>query len=106
MFSDALTLLLFVFDSRFLVFMFTGKWRRFVDLDAHKDSTRMKRRYLEVWETIPFLVGTAQILRITISYGYYTKPRVYERLNYNGPMTPALPPWYNPRPKAKRGVRR
>src|SRR5919198_82563 len=30
----ALTILLFVFDSHFIVFALTGKWKRFVDLDA------------------------------------------------------------------------
>ena len=104
-FSDAMTLLLFVFDSRFLVFMFTGKWKRFVDLDARKDSTQEKRKYLELWGAIPFLTSTAQVLRITISYGYYTKAAVYKKIDYSGPLIPNLPPWYNPGPSKPEAAR-
>jgi len=93
LFDDALTLLLFVFDSRFFVLAFTGKWKRFVDLDPSDKS-----RYLDVWESNAFLVSVAQVLRITMSYGYYTKQPVYGVFDYNGPMVPNLPPWYDPGP--------
>jgi len=100
LFDDALTTLLFVFDSRFLVLAFTGKFKRFVDLDGDEATTLEKQRYLEAWYSNASLVSAAQILRITASYGYYTKPQVYELLDYIGPMTPNLPPWYNPGPAA------
>jgi hypothetical protein len=93
LFDDALTLLLFVFDSRFFVLAFTGRWKRFVDLDPEE-----KVRYMDVWESNTFLVSVAQVLRITISYGYFTKQPVYETFGYNGPMVPNLPPWYKPGP--------
>ena len=51
---------------------------------------------MEVWESNSFLVSIAQMLRITMSYGYYTKPQVYSVFDYNGPMVPDLPPWYKP----------
>ncbi|MGI0092107.1 MAG: hypothetical protein ACREBS_10390 [Nitrososphaerales archaeon] len=96
-YSDALTFLLFVFDSRFLVLAFAGRWKRFVDLD--KDgSTAEKRKYFQTWESNPFLVGVTQSLRIAGSYGYYTRPEVYKLLDYSGPLIPDLPPWYNPGP--------
>jgi hypothetical protein len=97
LYSDALTLLLFVFDSRFLVLAFTGKWKRFVDLDAD-GSTVEKKKYVQAWESNPFLVGVTQMLRIAASYGYYTRPEVYSLLDYSGPLIPNLPPWYNPGP--------
>jgi hypothetical protein len=86
-----------VFDSRFLVLAFAGRWKRFVDLD--KDgSTTEKRKYVQTWEANPFLAGVTQSLRITGSYGYYTRPQVYKLLDYSGPLIPNLPPWYNPGP--------
>ncbi len=90
LFDDAITLLLFVFDSRFFVLAFTGKWKRFVDLGSPEE----KDRYMSVWESNSFLVSIAQVLRITMSYGYYTKPQVYSVFDYNGPMVPNVPPWY------------
>jgi hypothetical protein len=93
LFDDSITLLLFVFDSRFFVLAFTGRWKRFVDLDPEE-----KGRYMEVWEANPFLVSVAQILRITCSYGYYTKPQIYGDFDYHGPMVPNEPPWYKPGP--------
>jgi hypothetical protein len=95
LFDDAITLILFVFDSRFFVLAFTGKWKRFVDLDAGEKS-----KYMDVWQNNAFLVSIAQVFRITMSYGYYTKPLVYSEFDYNGPMVPNLPPWYNPGPKS------
>ncbi len=97
LYADAITTLLFVFDSRFLVFPFTGKWKRFVAL-----SPEERERYLRAWESNSFLVTVAQILKITCSYGYYTKPPVYTVFQYNGPMTPNLPPWYRPGPEASK----
>jgi hypothetical protein len=97
LYSDALTLLLFVFDSRFLVLAFTGKWKRFVDLDED-GNTAEKRKYVQAWESNPFLVSVTQMLRIAGSYGYYTRPEVYKILDYSGPVIPNLPPWYNPGP--------
>lgn len=97
MFADALTLLLFVFDSRFFVFAFTGKFKRFVDLGG-RESSLEKRKYMQAWEANPFLMSAATVLRITSSYGYYTRPQVYKLLDYTGPMIPNLPPWYNPGP--------
>ncbi len=43
LFDDALTLLLFAFDSRFFVLAFTGKWKRSVDLDPKE-----KTRYMDI----------------------------------------------------------
>lgn len=99
LFEDALTLLFFVYDSRFFVLAFTGKWKRFVDLDPVE-----KRKYMQVWESNLFLVSVAQVLRITMSYGYYTKPQVYSVFGYNGPMTPNLPPWYRAGPDGHSGA--
>lgn len=98
LYSDSLSLLFFVFDSRFFVLAFTGRWKRFVDLDSVEGSTYEKGRYLEAWEANPFLLGISQALRIAASFGYYTKPEVYSLINYSGPMVPNLPPWYNPGP--------
>ncbi len=98
LYSDALTLLLFAFDSRFFVLAFTGRWKRFVDLDPEEGSVLEKSRYLEVWETNSYLLSVAEILKTTVSYGYYTKPPVYLDVGYNGPMVPDLPSWYNPGP--------
>ena len=89
-FADALNLLLFSLDSRFLVLVFTGRWKRFVDLASDWE----KSKYVEVWESNQYLVGAAQAIRITLSYGYYTQKEVFERIGYNGPMEPSLPPWY------------
>jgi len=91
LYCDALTMLFFVFDSRFLVLVFTGKWRRFVQLD---DSEKLK--YVEAWESNSFLSGAAEVFNLTTAYSYYTNRDVYERIGYNGPMIPNLPPWYNP----------
>ncbi|MDA4117994.1 MAG: hypothetical protein OK455_06590 [Thaumarchaeota archaeon] len=96
LFDDALMVLLFVFDSRFLVFAFTGKFKRFVDLDSDDATTLEKQKYLEAWYSNASLVSAAQILRIAASFGYYTKPQVYKLLDYIGPMTPNLPPWFSP----------
>lgn len=90
LFCDALTVLLFVFDSRFFVLAFTGRFTRFVDLGREEE-----RSYLEAWNSNRYLSSAAQILRITASYGYYTRPQVYKLLDYQGPMVPDLPPWYN-----------
>jgi len=97
LFHDAITTLLFVFDSRFFVLAFTGRWKRFVDLDEEE-----KWRYMEVWEANSFLVSVAQILRMTFSYGYYTNRQVYGFFDYKGPMVPNLPPWFVPGPEAAR----
>jgi len=98
LYDDALTVLLFAFDSRFLVLAFTGKWKRFVDLDADESSVREKGRYLGAWQSNTYLLSIAEILKTTVSYGYYTRPPVYEAVGYNGPMVPDLPSWYNPGP--------
>jgi hypothetical protein len=98
LFDDALTVLLFAFDSRFFVLAFTGKWKRFVDLDADESSVWEKDRYLEAWESNTYLLAVAQILKIAVSYAYYTKPPVYDVIGYNGPMVPNTPSWYNPGP--------
>ena len=103
LFDDALTILLFAFDSRLLVLAFTGRFKRFVDLDGDEATTLEKQKYLEALNSNPFLVSMAQILRITVSYGYYTRPQVYKLLDYPGPMTPDLPPWLNPGPGANAG---
>ena len=100
LFDDSLTILLFVFDSRFLVLAFTGRFKRFVDLDGEEDVTSEKLKYLMAWNSNSFLVSISQILRITASFGYYTRPQVYKLLDYIGPMTPNLPPWFNPGPAA------
>jgi len=95
MFADGLVLLMFVFDSRFLVLGFTGKWKRFVDLDASE-----RRKYLQAWSSNPYLSSSTQILTVAASYGYYTRPEVYKAIGYAGPQCPNLPPWYNPGPEA------
>ena len=99
MFADGLVLLVFVFDSRFFVLMFTGRWKRFVDLDKPGDSSE-KRKYLQAWSSNPYLSSATQILTVTASYGYYTRPQVYKEIGYAGPLCPGLPPWYNPGPEA------
>jgi hypothetical protein len=91
LFEDAITVLLFVFDSRFFVLAFTGRWKRFVDLEPEE-----KTRYMEAWKSNTFLVSIAQILKFTCSYGYYTNPLVYSNIRYNGPMVPDPPSWYRP----------
>lgn len=99
LYLDTVTGLLFAFDSRFFVLAFTGKWRRFVDLDS-RGSDWEKLNYLEVWESNALLYNVARIFKIMVAYGYFTKPEVYAPF-YNGPMTPNLPPWYNPGPTAE-----
>ncbi|MBI4257658.1 MAG: hypothetical protein HY619_01760 [Thaumarchaeota archaeon] len=94
LFSAALTAILYVFDSRFMVLALTGKWKRFVNLDEDTTSTLQKRKYAEAWESNPFLVNVMQLLRITSSYGYFTKKEVYTTFGYNGPTRPNDPPWY------------
>ncbi|MDA4114109.1 MAG: hypothetical protein OK474_08695 [Thaumarchaeota archaeon] len=98
LFGDALTVLLFAFDSRFFVLAFTGKWKRFVDLDADESSVWEKSRYIEAWESNTYLLAVAQTLKIAMSYAYYTKPLVYEVIGYNGPMIPNVPSWHNQGP--------
>lgn len=99
-FADALVLLVFVFDSRFFVLMFTGRWRRFVDLDDKPGDTSEKRKYLQAWSSNPYLSSATQALTVAASYGYYTRPQVYKEIGYSGPVCPDLPPWYNPGPEA------
>ena len=96
-FADALVLLVYVFDSRFLVLMLTGRWRRFVDLDAPGETTE-KSKYLEAWSSNPYLSSAVQILTVAASYGYYTRPQVYKPIGYSGPVCPDLPPWYDSGP--------
>ena len=100
MFADGLVLLMFVFDSRFFVLMFTGKWKRFVDLDDKPGETSEKRKYLQAWSSNPYLSSATQILTVAASYGYYTSPRVYKEIGYAGPLCPNLPPWYKEGPEA------
>jgi hypothetical protein len=100
LYEDALTLILFVFDSRLFVLAFTGKLKRFTQLDSDKTSTFGRRGYMQVWESNPFLLSITQVLRILVSYGYYTRPAVYTSIGFNGPLEPNLPPWYNPGPSA------
>ena len=97
-YGDALTLLLFVFDSRFFVLAFAGKWKRFVDLEGGTGLGSEKQKYMEAWQSNPYLSGVAEVLRIAVSYGYYTRPQVYKLIDYSGPMVPDLPPWYDPGP--------
>jgi len=99
MFADGLVVLLFVFDSRFFVLMFTGRWKRFVDLDDKPGGNSEKRKYLQAWSSNPYLASATQILTVAASYGYYTKPQVYKEIGYSGPLCPNLPPWYNPGPE-------
>ncbi len=97
-YSDGFTMLLFVFDSRFLVLAFTGRWKRFVDLDSDPASTLEKGKYLDAWEANPYLVSVMQIVRVIIGFGYFTKKEVYMSIGFNGPLVPNEPPWYNPGP--------
>jgi hypothetical protein len=97
-FSDGFTMLLFVFDSRFLVFAFTGRWARFVDLDRDPASTEEKRKYLDAWEANPYLITVVQIMRVIMGFGYFTKKPVYQEFGFNGPLEPNDPPWYVPGP--------
>ena len=97
-FSIALTIILFVFDSRFIVFALTGKWKRFVDLDddnSNKASTREKRKYMEAWESNPHFLSIIQVLKFLACFGYYTKKEVWKHIDYEGPLLPNDPPWYN-----------
>jgi hypothetical protein len=96
-FSIALTIILFVFDSRFIVFALTGKWKRFVDLDddSNKASTREKRKYMEAWESNPHFLSIIQVLKFLACFGYYTKEEVWKHIDYEGPLLPDDPPWYN-----------
>jgi hypothetical protein len=98
-FADALVLLLYVFDSRFFVLVFTGRFKRFVDLDRPGDTSE-KRKYLQAWSSNPYLSSATQIMTVAASYGYYTRPQVYKAIGYTGPVCPDLPPWYNPGPQA------
>lgn len=100
MFAEGLLVLFFVFDSRFFVLMFTGKWKRFVDLDDNPADTSEKRKYLQAWSSNPYLASATQVLTVAASYGYYTRPQVYKEIGYAGPVCPDLPPWYNPGPGA------
>ena len=97
-FSDGFTMLLFVFDSRFLVLAFTGRWARFVDLDRDPTSTEEKRKYLDAWEANPFLITVVQIMRVIMGFGYFTKRPVYQEFGFDGPLEPNDPPWYVPGP--------
>lgn len=97
--STAITILLFVFDSHFIVFALTGKWKRFVDLDDdNKASTREKRKYMEAWESIPHFLSIFQVLKLVACFGYYTKEKVWEHIEYEGPLRPEDPQWYDPGP--------
>jgi hypothetical protein len=96
-FADGLMLLTFVFDSRFFVFFFTGKWTRFVDLGG-PGSSREKTSYLQAWDSNAYLASATQALRITAAYGYYTRGPVYRDIGYSGPAEPDTPPWYDPGP--------
>lgn len=98
-FADGLVLLMFVFDSRFFVLMLTGRWKRFVDLDKPGETSE-KEKYLQAWSSNPYLSSATQILTVSASYGYYTRPQVYKTIGYAGPLCPDLPPWYNPGPGA------
>ena len=88
-FASGLKLLIFVFDSRFFVLFFTGRFARFVSLDPKE-----RGKYLQAWDSNPYLSSATQILRIAASYGYYTRPRVYKEIGYGGPARPADPPWF------------
>lgn len=92
--TQLLTILLFVFDSHFFVFVFTRKWKRFVDLDEDISSIKEKRRYMEAWESNPHLSISAQLLKILSSFGYYTKKDVWKHIKYEGPLIPNDPPWF------------
>src|SRR5215218_6823455 len=82
--STALTILLFVSDSHFIVFALTGRWKRFVDLYADKASTRKKRKYMEARESIPHFLTIIQVLKLLACFGYYTKKDVWEYIGYQG----------------------
>jgi hypothetical protein len=99
-FNAGFTLILFVFDSRFLVFAFTGRWSRFVNLDRDPASTEEKRKYLDAWEANPYLITVVQIMRVIMGFGYFTKKPVYQEFGFNGPLEPNDPPWYVPGPGA------
>lgn len=99
-FNAGFTMLLFVFDSRFLVFAFTGRWSRFVNLDQDSASTEEKRKYLDAWEANPFLITVVQIMRVIMGFGYFTKKPVYQEFGFNGPLEPNDPPWYVSGPDA------
>lgn len=101
-FSDSMTIIMFVFDSRFFVYRFTGKWKRFVDLDSGS-STREKRNYLNIWESNNYFASIAEVFKLLVAFGYYTKPAVYKRLGYDGPQVPNFPSWYKQGPAPKAG---
>jgi hypothetical protein len=67
-------------------------------LDDRPGDTSEKRKYLLAWDSNQYLASATQILRVTSSYGYYTRPQVYKEIGYSGPVEPNLPPWYNPGP--------
>ncbi|MDA4113252.1 MAG: hypothetical protein OK474_04315 [Thaumarchaeota archaeon] len=92
-YEEGLTILLFVFNSRLTVLTFTRRWRRFVDLDRDRTSTREKRKYLESWESNPFLLGALKFLELVLAYSYYTNDGVWKYIDYNGPSVPDDPPW-------------
>ena len=92
-YEEGLTILLFVFNSRLTVFTFTRRWRRFVDLDRDRSSTREKRKYLESWQSNPFLLGALKFLELVLAYSYYTNEGVWKYIDYGGPSVPNDPPW-------------
>jgi hypothetical protein len=92
-YEETLTILLFVFNSRLTVLIFTRKWRRFVDLDENRRSTREKRKYLEALESNPFLLGALKFLELVLAYSYYTNDEVWKYIDYSGPSIPNEPPW-------------
>lgn len=95
-FNTALTIILFVFDSHFIVFALTGKWKRFVDLDDDNEaSTREKRKYMEAWESNPHFLSIIQVFKLLACFGYYTKKEIWKYIDYEGPLRPNEPPWYN-----------
>jgi hypothetical protein len=93
-YEEALTILLFVFNSRLTVLIFTRRWRRFVDLDEDRSSTRQKRRYLESCESNQFLLGALKFLELVLAYSYYTRDDVWKYIHYGGPSVPNEPPWF------------
>jgi hypothetical protein len=92
-YEEGLTILLFAFNSRLTVFTFTRRWRRFVDLDSDRSSTREKRKYLESWQSNPFLLGALKFLELVLAYSYYTNEGVWRYIDYSGPSIPNEPPW-------------
>jgi hypothetical protein len=92
-YEEGLTILLFVFNSRLTVLAFTRRWRRFVDLDKDRSSTREKRKYLESWQSNPFLLGALKFLELVLAYSYYTNEGVWRYIDYSGPSIPNDPPW-------------